>query len=75
MDIVKSQTNLIDTAIGPVAITESEVLGFGIEDYVHTAVRSQALKLQLKLKLSQADKRFTSNRYPVDIDGVRVGGF
>lgn len=75
MIVVESQSNLVDTAVGPVTLTKRTVTDFDIEDYVHLAVRAQALKLQLKTVAQAVDGRFTSNRTPVRVDDISVGGF
>lgn len=75
MNILNKQENLVDTAVGPVTVTISQVTDFDVEDYAHMAVRSMALKLQLKIAVQTADTRFTSGRDPVTVDDVSVGGY
>ena len=73
--IVSESTHLVDSAIGPLAVTEKELTGFDIDDYVHTTVRSQAILLRMKEKAGTADPAFAADRPPVDIEDVSVGGF
>jgi hypothetical protein len=68
-------TNLVDTAIGPVAVSDSLVDGFDVDDLVHSIVRAQAIKLQLIQKVRTADPRLAKNRPPVNLDGNAIGGF
>jgi hypothetical protein len=75
MKIISEETFLIDSAIGPVSVTQSAVEEFDIDDYTHSTVISQAVRIQMKLRASNVDTRFTDNRLPVDIEGVQVGGF
>lgn len=75
ISVISQSTNLVDSAIGPLAVTETEVAGFDIDDYVHTTVRAQALLLRMKERASTADPVFAKDRDPVDIEDVSVGGF
>lgn len=75
MDIIETSSNLIDTAIGPVTHTASLVSDFDIDDYVHTTVRAQGIKMMLVRKASTSDARLAAGRTPVEINDVSVGGF
>jgi len=73
--VVSSQVSLVDTAIGPVSVTDTVVENFDIDDFVHSIVRAQCIKLQLINAINRADTRLAKNRPPLNIDGNVVGGF
>ena len=75
MKVIDTVSNLVDTAIGPVAVTISTVQGFDIDDYVHSTVRAQGIKLQIMQAARTADPRLAKNRPPIDLDGVTLGGY
>jgi hypothetical protein len=75
MDIISKTSNLIDSAIGPVTLAASTLSDFDIDDYVHTTVRSQAIKNTVVYQASVADPRLADNRTPVDLEGITLGGF
>ena len=72
---VISATNLVDSAIGPVSVTVAELNNFDIDDFVHTTVRAECIKLQLINKIQTADPSLATDRPPVTIDGNTIGGF
>lgn len=75
MNVLNSKTTLVDTAIGPVAVTIETVDGVDIDDYVHEMCLAAGRDLQLKNIALKADQRFTSNRIPVSITGTKIGGY
>ena len=72
---LSESTNLVDSAIGPLAVREQVVEGYDIDDHVHSTARAQALQLRLKYRAQLADQRFTGDRPPIDIEDVQVGGY
>ena len=75
MIILGSATHLIDTAIGPIAIVTTELEGMDVDDYVHIVTRSQAVKLDMINAVRAVNTTLTSNRPPVELGGIRVGGY
>ena len=73
--ITSSTSNLVDTAIGPVAVVNIFTTNYDIDDFVHSTVRSQGIKLQLINKVQTADPRLAKDRPPVNLDGNVIGGF
>lgn len=74
--VINSDTHLIDSAIGPLAVTTSTVEGFDIDDYVHSTVRDMAFRLQVQRIARQVNPQLAKNRMPVTLDdGTIVGGF
>jgi hypothetical protein len=73
--LTETSTHLIDTAIGPLSVTDSTYLRFDIDDFVHSTVRAQAIKLRVIFSTAQANPKLAKDRPPVDIEGVTVGGF
>lgn len=73
--ILDSTTFLTDTAIGPFATTITTLEGYDIDDFVHTTVKSQGIRLQLLYRVINADTRLTDNRPRVEVDGISVGGY
>lgn len=66
---------LVDSAIGPLQVRSSEAVAYDIDDYVHTTLRSQALKLQLMRYAATANKTLAKNRMPINIEGISLGGY
>lgn len=73
--ISNTVTNLVDSAIGPLSVTESTVDNFDIDDFVHSVTRAQCLQLQMINAIQVVDTNFTSNRPPLNLGGYNVGGF
>lgn len=73
--VVTSATNLVDTAIGPVSVTNMLVNNFDIDDFVHTTVISQCIKLQLINAIQTASPSLAKGRPPLKIDNNIIGGF
>lgn len=74
-EITETSTHLIDTAVGPLSVTDSTFVRFDVDDFVHSTVRAQAIKLRMMIAASQANSKLAKDRPPVDLDGVTVGGF
>jgi hypothetical protein len=72
---LSSTVTILDIATGPVAIKESTVEEFDIEDFVSLATTEFAEKVKLYQKALRADPEFTSQRTPVIIGGKILGGF
>lgn len=72
---VSSSTTLVDTAIGPLAVTQATLSGFDIDDFVHSTVIAQATKLQMVYRIQTVDPRLTKGRPPVALDGQAIGGY
>jgi hypothetical protein len=71
-----SQTvNLIDSAIGALAVMQTVVTGYDIDDLVHDQTRSQAIQLQFKNKVATVNPTLAANRPPINIEDAQVGGF
>ena len=76
MGIIKTtSTYLVDTGIGPVSVTNSEIENYDIDDFVHSTVRSQCITLQLINAIQVADPALAKNRPPLNLNGHTIGGF
>jgi len=74
-NIVTTTTSLVDTGIGPVSVINSVVDNFDIDDFVHSTVRAQCIKLQLINAIQTADPTLATNRPPLNLDNNTIGGF
>lgn len=72
---ISSTLSVMDTAVGPVAIKESVVDNYDIEDFIHDVLIDHAEKLSLYQKATRADKDLAENRTPVAVGDANVGGF
>ena len=75
MKVLSTQTHLVDTAVGPVSVVSQEVVGYDVDDYVHSSVREIAQRLRLYKAAIDADDSLSSGRIPVQVGNIRVGGF
>ena len=74
-DIINQKTSLLDSAIGPVAVTTTEYQNFDIDDYVAMSVQSKAEYLRVLTKAATIDPLQVKGRPPVTIGGVSLGGY
>jgi len=70
-----SANQLFDSAIGSIAVKQSTVVGFDVDDYVTSTVNSIAIAIQIFNAASAANTNFTQNRPIVSAGGVTVGGY
>ena len=70
-----TKQSMLDSAIGPVIITTNTYTGFDVDDFTHTTLISQAVKLQLKRLAENANPELANNRDRVIIDNVEAGGY
>jgi hypothetical protein len=76
MEVVSASENLIDTAIGPIKASTTEVVDMDIDDHVHLMAMGMAYQLQIDAKVKQIDPASVKNRPPVAAsDGTVIGGF
>jgi hypothetical protein len=73
--IIKESTSLVDSAIGPVAVTTQEFEGYDVDDYVRSATQSKAEYLRILNKASTVNTLDAEDRPPVDLDDIKIGGF
>ena len=71
----KSTEHIIDTAIGPMSVKQTTVVGFDIDNFVQGTVDSQATYLRMLLLMDNAKPTFTKDRPPVRLGGKEVGGY
>ena len=74
-DVLDSKTSLLDSAIGPVAVTTTSYSNFTIDDYVTTTVMAKAGYLRILNKASTVDPLLAKDRPPVSIGGYSLGGY
>ena len=74
-NILSSQTSVFDIATGPVAVTESIVTNFDIDDFVHFVTLAEGEKLNLYQLALAADPQLAANRILVQVGDAAVGGF
>lgn len=74
-DIVEEKTSLLDSAIGPVAVTSTVFSKFNIDDYVQTCVMSKGEYLRILNKAATVDPLNAKNRPPVTLGGINLGGY
>lgn len=72
---VSTKMSVFDIATGPVAVTESIVTNFDIDDFVHFITLSEGEKLNLYQLALVADPDLAMNRIPVQVGDAAVGGF
>lgn len=68
-------TNLVDSAIGAINITISNVTGFDIDDYVSTTVQSTAISIKMFNLAQSVNSQAAKGRRAVSIGGATVGGY
>lgn len=68
-------TQVVDSAIGPIKVTISNVTGFDIDDYVQTRVVSIATAIKMQNLALNVKAASAKNRRKVSIGGVTVGGY
>jgi hypothetical protein len=73
--ISDEKTSLLDSAIGPVAVTTTKYSQFSIDDYVSITVKSKAEYLRLLKKAAEVNPLEAENRPPVSIGGINLGGY
>jgi hypothetical protein len=66
---------LVDSAIGAINVQNSLIVGYDIDDFVTSTVKSLAVTIQIYNKASNVNPKFTTNRRIVSIAGVTVGGY
>lgn len=74
-DIIDESTSLLDSAIGPVAVTTTTYKGYNIDDYVRAAVVGRAELLRILNKARTINPLDVRNRPPVNIGDISLGGF
>ena len=74
-NILDQTTSLIDSAIGPVAVTTTTYDRFDIDDYVSMTVASKAEYLRVLNKASTVNPLEAKNRPPVQVDEINLGGY
>lgn len=67
--------SIVDSAIGPVRVVQSTVVGFDIDDFVTSRVQGAAISIKMYNLAQAADKEQSKGRRKVDIGGVSVGGY
>ena len=72
---ISSILSILDCAVGPVAVKETTVTDFDIDDFVHLVNTEHGEKLNLYQKATRANTDLAVNRIPVDIGDVSMGGF
>jgi len=70
-----TKTNIVDSALGPVTIVESNHAGFDVDDFVSTTVESQATHLKLVTIAQSVKSSAVKGRPPVNLEGTVLGGF
>ena len=73
-EVVQTE-QVTDTAIGAVKIQTSLVVGYDIDDFVASTVKSIAVSIQMFNKINDVDTEFTKDRRIASIGGVTVGGY
>lgn len=74
-EVLDQKTSLLDSAVGPVAVTTTKFKNFDIDDYVSLSVKSKAEYLRLLNKATQVDPLEARNRPPVTVGGNTLGGY
>ena len=74
-EVLTEKTSLLDSAIGPVAVTTTNYKNFDIDDYVSLCVQSKAEYMRVLYKASQIDPLQVKGRPPVTVGGLSLGGF
>jgi len=66
---------ILDSAIGPLGVRQATIIGFDIDDYVHSITIAQAIQLNLIRSIQNADTGLAQDRPPMNIEGNVVGGY
>ena len=74
-NVISSTMSVFDVATGPIAVTESVVTNFDIDDFVHFVALAEGEKLNLYQLALVADPQLAANRTPVQVGDVAIGGF
>lgn len=74
-EVLDEKTSLLDSAIGPVAVTTTTFKKFDIDDYVALSVQSKAEYLRVLNKAADVDPLEAQNRPPVTVGGTNLGGY
>lgn len=74
-EVVDEKTSLMDSALGPVAVTTTTYNKFDVDDYVALTVQSKAEYLRILNKAAQVDPLEARNRPPVTVGGTNLGGY
>jgi hypothetical protein len=73
--LVSEITSLMDSALGPVAVTSTTYTNFDVDDYVSLTVKSKAEHLRLLTKASKVDPTEVTGRPIVTVGGTNLGGY
>jgi len=73
--VIKETTSLLDSAMGPVAVTTTEFEKYDVDDFVQATVKSKAQYLRIVSKAKEINPLEVENRPPVDIANVKLGGY
>jgi hypothetical protein len=74
-EIKDQKTSLLDSAIGPVAVTTTTYSKYDIDDFVTMTVQSKAEYLRMQNRAAGIDPQEVRNRPPVTIGGTNLGGY
>jgi hypothetical protein len=73
--VVNQSTVLVDSGIGPVAVTQAILDNFDLDDFIHSITISQCIQLQLVNAIQAADQTLAEGRPPLSINGNIIGGY
>ena len=73
--IIKETVSLLNSGIGPVSVTTTEMEKYDIDDYVQLTVKSKANYLKILTKANSTDPLDAENKPPVAIGPINVGGY
>lgn len=74
-NVLDQKTSLMDSAVGPVAVTTTDYEKFDIDDYVSLCVQSKAEYLRFLNKSAQVNPLEVKGRPIVTLGGINLGGF
>jgi hypothetical protein len=66
---------IVDSAVGALSVVQTTATGLDIDDFVSSAVVSQATYMQMVTLVNKVDPRYVKGRTKVTFDGVSVGGY
>lgn len=67
--------NLVDTAVGPIYVSQALVTGFDIDDFVTSTVQSTAISIKLYNLAGTVNAQTAQDRRVVSVGGASIGGY